>query len=64
MKKLLLILTILLIPSCNIVEGIHQTSPFYKNPVIFSDNWYHKKNYEQSLYYAKKLSSNSAGYNP
>ena len=64
MKKILLILTILLMPACNLVEGLHKTSPFYKNPVIFSDNWYAKKDYEQALYMAKKLSVNSEGYNP
>jgi hypothetical protein len=28
---------------CNIMEGIHQTSPHYKEPVPFSDAWFAKR---------------------
>jgi hypothetical protein len=38
-----ILLTTTLLPGCNIMEGIHQTSPNYKRPVPFSSTWWEWK---------------------
>jgi hypothetical protein len=47
LKKVVILLTLAIIcvttPSCNVMEGLHQFNPNYKNPVIFSDAWWNRK---------------------
>jgi FtsZ-binding cell division protein ZapB len=38
-KTAALIATALLLPSCNLMEGLHQTSRNYRNPIPFSTQW-------------------------
>lgn len=28
---------------CNLMEGVHQTNPNYRNPVPFSSNWWERR---------------------
>jgi hypothetical protein len=41
MKTLLTLLILLpLLPACNLMEGLHQFNPNYKNPIPLSSPWF------------------------
>ena len=47
MKPLLCLLAALSLQSCNLLEGLHQTSPGYNTPVPFSTPWWDKHKSKQ-----------------
>lgn len=49
MRIITLIFAALILSSCNVMEGLRQTGPNNGGPVIFSDNWYRKREEKKEL---------------